>query len=466
MNDSSESVKLETRKRKSEEATVEHGPPSSDPPIVRRAEHPAASTERSAPAPKPAPPTEWGGEPLARVILKPRKAMPFHFRHPWVFDGAVGRVEWDGEPVAEPGPVADLLTDQREWIGRGLLHPTANLKLRLLSWDEGVPLDRHFFATQVDRAVTLRERLEPFTESNGCRLVFSEADGLSGLTVDRYGRWLAVQFTGAATAARRDLLFDLLTDRVRVDGRPPAGIVLRTEKGVGAAEDLDLSDGPVRGDEPPRPLFLEEHGLRYGVDLTAGQKTGFYLDQRDNRLAAARHARGRVLDLFCYTGAFGLTALRHGAADRVLGVDVSARATDLAGQNAALNELADRCEYRTGRVFDVQDALIEAGERFGTVICDPPKMTRSRAAVPNAMKGYHRLNEAAVTLLEPGGTLVTCCCSGLIDREKFARVLSDVSARTGRAVQILEARGPSADHPVNPNCPETEYLKCFVCRVL
>ena len=275
-----------------------------------------------------------------------------------------------------------------------------------------------------------------------------------------------MQFTSAAAAARRDLFYDLLSDRVRVDGKPPAGIVLRTEKGVGGAEDLDLSDGPARGGEVPRPLFLEEHGLRYGVDLAAGQKTGFYLDQRENRLAAARYARGRVLDLFCYTGAFGLTLLRRGAADRVLGVDVSARATELAARNAELNELADRCEYRTGKAFGVLDELVEAGERFGTVVCDPPKMTRSRAAVPNALKGYHRLNESAVALLEPGGTLVTCCCSGLIDRDAFTRVLSDVSARTGRPIQILEARGPAPDHPVNPNCPETEYLKCFVCRVV
>ncbi len=269
-----------------------------------------------------------------------------------------------------------------------------------------------------------------------------------------------MQFTSAALATRKDAILAHLQQRLA-----PKGIVLRSEKGMNEAEGLDAFDGLALGDAPPRPLFVEEHGLRYGVDLLEGQKTGFFLDQRDNRLAAARYATGRVLDVFCYSGGFGLTALHAGSATSVVGVDVSEAAVTLASENARLNGLDTKTRYVAKPAFEALEEFAAAGERFDMVVLDPPKMTRSRHTVEKALKGYYSLNKLAVDLLPPGGILVTCSCSGLISREDFEQVLATVVMRSGRHIQVLESRRQSADHPVSISCPESEYLKCYICRV-
>lgn len=394
---------------------------------------------------------------LARVVLKPRRAQPFFYRHPWVFDGAIQRVE--GSPAV--GDEALLVSEKGDPIARGLFNPQSNIKLRLYSWDVDRALDDGVFTSRIDDALRCRETLFPaWTESTAGRLVFSEGDHLSGLTVDRYGDWLSVQFTSAALATRKDAILAHLRERLS-----PKGIILRSEKGINDAEGLDAFDGLAFGEAPPRPLFVEEHGLRYGVDLLEGQKTGFFLDQRDNRLAAAQYASGRVLDVFCYSGGFGLTALKAGSATRVIGVDVSEAAVTLASENARLNGLDTKTEYVAKPAFEALEAFAAAGARFDMVVLDPPKMTRSRHTVEKALKGYYSLNKLAVDLLPPGGILVTCSCSGLVSREDFEQVLATVVMRTGRHIQVLESRRQSPDHPVSISCPESEYLKCYVCRV-
>ncbi|MBA3311856.1 MAG: class I SAM-dependent rRNA methyltransferase [Planctomycetaceae bacterium] len=394
---------------------------------------------------------------LPRVVLKPRRAQPFFYRHPWVFDGAIHKVE--GDPKV--GDEALLVTDKGDPVARGLFNATSNIKLRLYTWNLDQPLDDAFFAERIDHAIRLRESLCPsWSESSAGRFVFSEGDGISGLTVDRYGDWLSVQFTSAALATRKDAILAHLQQRLSAKG-----IVLRSEKGMNEAEGLDAIDGPAVGAEPPRPVFVEEHGLRYGVDLLEGQKTGFFLDQRRNRLAAARYATGRVLDVFCYSGGFGLTALHTGGAKQVIGVDVSETAVTLANENAKLNGLDSKTAYIAKPAFEALEEFAAAGEKFDTIILDPPKMTRSRHTVDKALKGYYSLNKLAVDLLPPGGILVTCSCSGLVSREDFEQVLATVVMRTGRAIQILEARRQSPDHPASISCPETDYLKCYICRV-
>ena len=432
---------------------------------------PPAEPRTPAPEPDPppaeTPPPPAGkpatlGEPAARVVLKPRRAQPFHFRHPWVFDGAIRRVDSAGTPVT--GSVADLHADDGQWIARGLLHADANLKLRLYSWDAGRPLDRALLAERIDSAAALRARLfGPPAADDARREVFSEADGVTGLTVDRYGEYLAVQFTAGPLAVHSELVFDLLGERFS-----PKGIVVRTEKGMGEAESIDLSDGVVRGALPPEGFAVAENGLRWGVDLAAGQKTGLYLDQRDNRRAAAALCAAavpgaKVLDLFCYSGGFGLTLLAAGGAGSVRGVDSSKAALELATMNAARNGLADRATFTAGKAFEVLEDLKGSGERFDAVVCDPPKMTRTRKAVENALRGYHRLNADCLDLLNPGGVLATCCCSGLISREKFAQMLAGVAARSGRRLRVLESRGAAPDHPTAPQVPESDYLKCLLC---
>ena len=246
----------------------------------------------------------------------------------------------------------------------------------------------------------------------------------------------------------------------------PQGIMIRTERGVSRAEGIELRDGPYWGKTPEGPLLIVDHGLTYELDLAEGQKTGFYLDQRENRVAAARYLRDRrVLDMFCYSGGFAMTASAIGGAREVLGIDTSQRAVTLAWANAERNGLKN-VRFECGDGFQTLEALVAAGERFGGVVLDPPKFARSRGAVAEALRAYHWLNRLAVTLLEPGGILVTCSCSGHVSREDFLYMLVGVAQQTGREIQVLEQRGASPDHPISAACLESEYLKCFICRVV
>jgi 23S rRNA (cytosine1962-C5)-methyltransferase len=391
----------------------------------------------------------------ARVVLQPRRARPFYGRHPWVYPGAIARVE--GDPA--DGDVVDLVSHTGNFVARGLYNSRSKIRVRLYSWSPDVLLEREFFRQQLQAAVHLRTMLDLNGPARACRLVFSEADGLSGFTVDRYDRWLVVQFTSLAMAQRRDLLVELLVELLQ-----PQGIYLRTERGIGKLEGLEVQDGLLWGAIPSEPIVIEEHDVRFQVNLAEGQKTGLYLDQRENHVAVARFAVGRlVLDAFCYTGGFGLHAARAGARE-VIGVDVSESALALAESNARLNDLGN-VRFIRSEVFEHLDALLAAGERYGMVILDPPKFARARDAVEEALRGYRRLQTKGMRLLEPDGVLVTCCCSGLITRDMLLDVLAQLAAEERREIQLLEVRGQALDHPVSVTCPESNYLKCLICRV-
>jgi 23S rRNA (cytosine1962-C5)-methyltransferase len=410
---------------------------------------------------------------VPQVILKPRKARPFYARHPWVLDSAIERVE--GSPA--DGDVVDLLSDKAKFIARGVINSRSRIRVRLYSWDIGEPLDEAFWRRRLEAAVQLRRQLGYDDPAGAARVVFSEGDGLSGLIVDRYADYLAVQVTAQAMAVRLPQIVPMLVELVR-----PKGIMIRTERGVSRTEGIELRDGPYWGDcpnfrvsengtvpfsqTPDGPLVIVDHGLKYEVDLAEGQKTGFYLDQRENRVAAARYFRDcRVLDAFCYSGGFSLTASALGGAREVLGIDTSLRAVALAESNARRNGI-ENVRFQQGDGFDALQSLLDAGERFGGVVLDPPKFARSRGALDEALRAYHWLNRLGVALLEPGGFLVTCSCSGHVTREDFFAMLMGVAQQTSREIQVLEQRGPSPDHPVSAACPEGEYLKCFICRVV
>ncbi len=397
------------------------------------------------------------GQPVARVVLRPRRARPFFGRHPWVLDSAVLRVE--GAP--EEGAVVDLVTHEGGFVARGLWNASSRIRVRLYAFDPETALDAAEWRGRLQRAIALRRSLGLDDPAGGCRLVNSEGDDLSGLIVDRYGPYLAVQVTALALVPRLDILCDALEALVA-----PRGMLLRgAERGLAKLEGLHLADRLLRGAAPDGPVFVAEHGLRFGVDLAEGQKTGHYLDQRDNRQAAARLARGRcVLDMFCYSGGFAVACAVSGGARSVLAVDGSARATALAGANAALNG-ATTITVETADAFEKLDGLVAAGERFGMVVLDPPKFARSRASVDDALRAYHRVNRLAVDLLEPGGILVTCSCSGSVTRDGFLEMLAGVAQRGRRTIQLLEVRGAAADHPVSASCLEGEYLTCVIARV-
>jgi 23S rRNA (cytosine1962-C5)-methyltransferase len=388
--------------------------------------------------------------------LKSRRARPFFARHPWVFDSSIERVA--GDPA--PGDEVAVVTSEGQFIARGLYNPASAIRVRLYRWDDG-PLDAAFWSGSLAAAVRLRHDVLGLGGSQSAyRLVFSEGDGLSGLTVDVYDRWLVAQFTSLALHARRELVLPLLLESTGL-----LGVVARTERGIAPKEGLRSGEEETLGSIPDEPVAIVEHGLTYQVGLRAGQKTGFYLDQRENRRAVAAYCRGRrVLDLCCYTGGFALNALKHGAAAGALGVDSSAAAVELARRHAAANGI-DGAEFEAGGALEVLERLRGRGERFGVVVCDPPKYARQGKDVENALKGYMRLNLAALNVLDNDGILVTCSCSGLISRLLFVQLLGTIAERSGRPIQILEQRGQAPDHPVAASCQETEYLKCLICAV-
>lgn len=391
-----------------------------------------------------------------RILLQPRRARPFYGLHPWVYPGAIGSV--DGSPA--DGDVVDLCSHTGNFVARGIYNSRSKIRVRLYSWSPDIALDEAFFRDRLAAAFRLRTSiLAVGGPGKACRMVFSEGDGLSGLTVDQYDRWLIVQFTALGLALRREMLCDILTELAQ-----PEGIYLRTERGIGLLEGLELQDGPLRGYLPAEPVVIEEDRIRFQVHLAEGQKTGFYLDHRENRAAVAPLAQGRrVLDAFCYTGGFGLHAVRAGASF-VLGIDKSEPALHLARNNADLNGLKN-VSFERGDVFERLDELADAGERFGMIVMDPPKFARARNAIDEALRGYRRLQRMAMRLLEDDGILVFCCCSGLITLDMLDELLAQVAAEERREVQILAHRGPAADHPVSATCLESNYLKCLLCRV-
>lgn len=414
-------------------------------------DQPASSpsvANRSLPTPSPLP--------VANVVLAGRKSRPFFGRHPWVLDSAIERIE--GEPA--DGDVVELISDKGKWIARGIYNSRSRLRVRLYTWNPAEFLDEAFWRGRIKRALALRTLLGYDDPGGAARLVFSEADGVSGLIVDRYAGYLSIMITALAIAARRDQIVSILVDLVR-----PRGILVRNERGISQAEGLDVVEGLYWGEDPRGPVFIRENGLRFGIDLTAGQKTGFYLDQRENRRAAAGYCRAaRVLDLFCYSGGFSLAAALLGGAKEVLGIDGSQRAIALARANAELNGLAN-VHFEQADCFHKLQQLAASGQRFDCVVLDPPRFTRSRQSLNEALRAYHHLNRLGVAVLQPGGILVTCSCSGHVSREDFLFMLSGVAQQTKRDIQVLEQRGAAPDHPVSATCLETAYLKCFVCRV-
>lgn len=396
---------------------------------------------------------------LPAVVLRKRRALPFFSHHPWVFAGAIERVE--GDPAA--GDEVRVTSFEGQFIGRGLYNPESQIRVRLYGWEEERPLDREFWTARIDAALAWRaQRFGTSPESRACRLIFSEGDHLSGLTVDRYDDWLLVQWTSRALATRQEQLLDLLAERLH-----PRGIWLRTERGIGEAEGLQIADGLIRGEPPPRPLFISENGLRFGVDVQEGHKTGFYFDQRDNRRAVAAYAGGRrVLDAFCYTGGFGIAAAKLGGALHVTSVDSSAAAVETARANIELNEIGERCSCVRSDVAPFLEEAAGRGERYGLVILDPPKMARTRSGLDRAAKGYLRINRLALEVLEPGGILASCSCSGLVDREMFLDVLARAALEARRSLQVLEVRGQANDHPTSVHCRESSYLKCVIARAV
>jgi len=389
---------------------------------------------------------------LGRVVLKPGREKSVRNRHPWIFSGAIERADVQGDLVR-------VVSSQGEYLATGTLNRRSQIAVRLLTWDAGEEIDGAFWRRRLERASDGRAQLAADPATNAYRLVYAEADGLPGLIVDRYGPWLVTQCLTAGMAKRREETAALLTELLA-----PGGIYARDDADVRLKEGLPLDTRLLQGEEPPDRLEVVEHGHRFLVDVKHGHKTGFYLDQRENRRRVAAYCSGReVLNAFSYTGAFGVYAARAGASS-VTNVDTSAEALTLAVENLALNSCAPQ-EMVTGDVFQVLRRYRRDGRTFDLIVLDPPKFATSQAEVMDAARGYKDVNLSAMRLLRPGGILVTFSCSGLVSADLFQKIVFGASVDAGRDVQIVDRLAQGSDHPVLLTFPESAYLKGFVCRV-
>ena len=375
--------------------------------------------------------------------------------HPWVFASEIETLR--GEFA--PGDLVTVVDHRGRFVGRGFINPASFIRVRLLTHrDEQV--DEDFWLARLRAAWELRR---PFWGDSAFRVVFAESDGLPGLVADRFGPWLVVQTLALGVDLRRDFLIEALRSLTGCEG-----VFLRNDAPVRELEGLPLQSGPAPG--TPRELSprvqVAEGEVRFWVDVAAGQKTGHFLDQRFNRMAAARLAAGaRVLDAFSYTGGFAIHAA-HAGAREVVGVEASAWAVEVVRENAGLNGVADRCRFQEGNAFDVLRTLDQEREKFDLVILDPPAFARSREALEGALRGYKEINLRALRLLNPGGYLVTSSCSSHLDPDTFLGVVAAAAHDAGRQVLVLEARGQPPDHPILLGYPESRYLKCLICRTV
>jgi len=385
------------------------------------------------------------------VTLKPQAVKRFKTGHPWIFSNELVRMPKE----LEPGLIVDLKSHSGAWIGRGYFNPRSLIAVRILT-REPVEIDEIFFETKLQQAQSLRERWLP--DETAYRIVFGEADGLPGLVIDRYGSVLVTQFLTAGM----DRLIEPVV-RVLVKRFQPAAVVARNDTAARGLEGLPQEKRLLYG-EVPSPLVIDKNGLSFEVDVWEGQKTGFFLDQSKNYRCLEEWANGaRVLDAFCYTGAWGLHAARYGAKS-VLGMDSSERAILQSRANAERNGLGPVCRFVKEDVFEGLRRLQSAGERFDLIVLDPPAFAKSRPKVKEAIRGYKEINRLAMMLLSPNGLLITCSCSHLIGPEMFRDMLVSSAADAQRSFYIADWRTQGRDHPIALGIPETQYLKCVLLQ--
>ncbi|MDG0023717.1 class I SAM-dependent rRNA methyltransferase [Trinickia sp. Y13] len=401
---------------------------------------------------------------MKTVTLKPSKEKSLLRRHPWVYANAIERVE--GKPAL--GATVLVRAHDGRFLARAAYSPHSQIRLRVWSFDETEPIDHAFFKRRVQRALAHRQAF--VRDTGAVRLVFGEADGLPGLIVDHYiedapggaGRGqLVCQFMAAGVEAWKEAIVAAL---VGATGCP--NVYERSDVSIREKEGLEQTTGVLAGEPPPATLITRENGVRYHVDVRAGHKTGFYIDQRDNRALVQAYAAGRdVLNCFCYTGGFSLAALGGGAA-RVVSIDSSGEALALARANVEANGFdAERAQWLDADAFRTLRSLVDAGDRFDLVVLDPPKFAPAREHVDRAARAYKDINLSGFRLLRPGGLLFTYSCSGAIDAELFQKIVAGAAADARVDARILKRLGAGLDHPLLAAFPEGEYLKGLLLQI-
>ncbi|HCA77381.1 MAG TPA: 23S rRNA (cytosine(1962)-C(5))-methyltransferase RlmI [Alteromonas sp.] len=393
----------------------------------------------------------------ASVILQEGREKSLKRHHPWVFDGAVANVKGR----CRSGDTVDVVAADGSWLGRGAYSPSSQIRVRIWTFDQQEIIDNAFFLRRIEQAWQLRQRLMLQANTNACRLVAAESDGLPGVTIDLYNNLAVLQLLSAGADKHRSKIVWALQKLL-----PEVAIFERSDVDVRIKEGLEPLIQPLHGDIPDE-VEIVEHGVKILVNPHTGHKTGFYLDQRENRLAASRYAeQASVLNCFSYTGTFACYAL-NGGASHVTNVDVSQPALDMASRHIELNGFApEQCSQVKGDVFEVLRNYHSQQQQFDMVILDPPKFVDSKASLKRACRGYKDINMYGIHAVKPGGILLTFSCSGLMEQSLFQKIVADAALDAGRRVQIVEHLSQAPDHPVGLNYPEGYYLKGLVCVVL
>ena len=388
---------------------------------------------------------------MATVTLRKTRETRVRGGHPWIYASEIEKV--DGE--YENGDIVDVHDFRGKFIGRGFYNPQSQISLRILTRNDE-PCDRAFFEKRVRDAWEYRQLL---CDPMSCRLIYSESDFLPGLVVDKFGDILVLQSLSLGIERIKDMLCDILMEVVK-----PAGIWERSDVPVRRLEGLEQTTGLLRGEVPDR-VDMVENGIHFLVDVKQGQKTGFFLDQKQNRAALEPLCRdAKVLDCFCHNGSFSLHAAKYGAKS-VLGVDISEEALEVARRNAEINGFTN-VTFQAANCFDLLREQTDAGEQYDLVILDPPAFTKNKAAVQSAIRGYKEINLRGLKLVRPGGFLFTCSCIQHVLPEMFQDVINQAARDSKKRIRLVEYRTQGYDHPILPQSIETKYLKTMIIQVM
>jgi 23S rRNA (cytosine1962-C5)-methyltransferase len=395
---------------------------------------------------------------LPNIILKPGREKSVLQKHPWIFSGAIAKI--DGS--LSPGEIIRLLDSRKKFLAYGYYNKASQIAARILEWDESRTIDADWWHEKIAGSIERRKRLADDSRTDSYRLIFGESDLLPGLIVDKYADFLVVQFLTAGIEKVKQLVIDTLNDLLK-----PKGIYERSDAEIRKLEGLSVSKGIAKGENPPDRLIIHENGLCFNVDIVGGHKTGHYLDQRENRLAVGKFAAGLdILDCFCYTGAFSIYALAN-EANSVTLLDSSKAALSLAENNFNLNNLSvEKMRFIEADVFEASRRMAQDSRKFDMIILDPTKFASSKTHLNKALAGYKDINMQAIKLLKPGGILVSFSCSGAVSPESLKIALFWAATDTGKMAQMMEKLGQPSDHPILLSFPESEYLKGYICKIL
>ncbi len=393
---------------------------------------------------------------MVAVILKPGREKSVLRRHPWIFSGAIAKIK--GEPIS--GETVDVYSDNQHWLARGAYSHKSQIKVRIWTWKQEEIIDAMFFSHRLLQAISNRRSLFDMGDTNSFRLVHGESDGLPGLIVDRYDDVVVVQYLSAGVEYWRGVINKTITIATGFDK-----LFERSDADVRKLEGLQSRIGSLSEDTVPDVVIIREHGLYYDVNIKTGHKTGFYLDQRNNRLITRSMSEGKdILDCFCYTGGFTLNAA-VGRARSILALDEFGEALELAGKNFSLNQIRQGdIQLEKGDVFNVLRRLRDSGRSFDMIILDPPKFAPTIAQVQRAARGYKDINLLAMKLLRENGILITFSCSGGVSQDLFNKIVAGAALDSGCDFQTIGQLHQAADHPIAINFPEGAYLKGLILR--